>query len=469
MISPELTYDLVDKEPVWFEKMMLVRIMLDVKFAEKVSTVLFVNNEGQEARSFQMPKHTGIAKALLLYHSHRAPVNPVAWDFLYTCLNQVAVAGLLPVQDLQEVWQYLYAALMEGSGAWDMVVAQTNIGCTYWLKQVRCNAITGRARQDKWRSDALQDALRKENVFIDRITKSNKIQHGLWEQFEVPTIDTERFPLSITGLTARMGGGPGRGECYLIIAASGVGKSVVCTQFCAEWAVQGRKVVYITTERTQPGAQLNLRIFSQQCRIPYAQISNGINYHALQPAQQQAMQQLRGMLTDNNFRYIHWFDRPDSGNLQGMKDEIMRAGDHMGGIDAIAIDWIGGALGEEFKTDKDKLRLIFKSTADFMAGMNSDLNTAGLVMAQGHEKRAKNNPYVDASCLTECLSMHQEMTGVAGLSGIQDKTENAEGFGANYRREQTVFLSKVRKGEGGLVPVTRDFGFQRLTDRQTSY
>lgn len=61
--------------------------------------------------------------------------------------------------------------------------------------------------------------------------------------------------------------------------------------------------------------------------------------------------------------------------------------------------------------------------------------------------------------------MHQDMTTVVGLSGLKSKEEDEHGNGDNHTKEQYLYVSKARNGEGGLVPVHRQFGYQKLTDR----
>lgn len=465
-LSPELVYELIDKEPLWFERQMLIRMTLDPAFSAQVAGLLFTDNLGHEARSFQLPMHVGLARTILLYHSHRAPVNPLALDFMQTCMTQVANAGYLDSSNLPEVWKDFTHMLQEGFSAWSLTVSHSNLGCSYWLKQLRQHSIYAKSKQGKWKSEDLQRALYTENAFIDKsLQKTQPLSIGLWEAYSNPLPDVVRVKTSITGLNSRLNGGFGRSEASLLIAASGVGKSAVATQFASEWSIQGCKGVYVSTEPTQPAQKLMLRIFSQNCRIPYAQIVNGINYATLTPPQQEAMSHLTRVLNDSNIRFVHWFNRPDIGNIGVLRDAILREAEVMGGLDYVVLDWIGGAVPEEAKTDPAKLRLVFKHTGDMVANLVSDLNAIGLATVQGHEKTAKNNARVAAGHVGECLNLHQNFTSVLGLSGIQDKAEEEQDQGT-YAREQFLYVSKARNSLGGLVAVTRAFEFQKLVDRR---
>lgn len=466
-LSPELVFELIDKEPLWFERQMLIRMTLDPTFASQVTGLLFAGHDGNAARSFQLPMHVGLAKTILMYHAHRAPVSPLALDFAQTCLTQVANSGALDVSNLNNVWNDFMHILQEGYNAWPLVVSHTNLGCSYWLKQIRQHSIYAKSKQGKWRSEELQKALYSENAFIDKtLQRSQSLSMGLWEAYANPLPDVIRVKTSINGLNTRLNGGFGRGEATMFIAASGVGKSTVATQFASEWAIQGCKTVYVSTEPTQPAQKLMLRMFAQHCRIPYAQIVNGINYNTLTVHQQEAMRHLSRVLGDHNIRFIHWFNRPDIGNVGVLRDAILKEAEVMGGLDAIVFDWIGGAIPEEIKNDATKVRLGFKSTGDMIANLVADLNSIGLATVQGHEKRAKNNARVAAADVTECLNLHQCFTAVIGMSGIENKDEGGNEEEGNFIRDQFLNISKARNSLGGLVSVTRMFEYQRLVDRR---
>jgi hypothetical protein len=465
-MTSEQLYDMIDKDPVYFERTMLTRIMLDAQFATLVGTVLFCDHEGQEARSFQMPRHAGLAQAALLYHLHGGPVTPQpSWEFLHTCMSQVAGQGKLPAQELTDVWQYFYEMLCSGSTNMPLIQQQTNTGCTYWLKQVRTQMISQRARTERWRADKLQGHLRQENVFIDKLANTEQMIFDIWEELQNPKPDVVRLRTSIAQLNVRLGGGFGRGEGYLFIAASGAGKTVTSTQFAGEWALAGNKVALVTTERSQATNDLTMRLLSQQCGIPYKQIVNGLNQGTLQPTQRAAVEEFSRHVNKGNFRIVEWFKRPNRDIRLGLRDTLDQLANEMGGLDAFLLDWIGGSLDDDAKNDPTKIRLAYNGGCEAVADLAGDMNAVGCTFAQAHNVTGKNNARVGAANLQESKSMDKPMTGVIGISAIQSKDQDEAGHGENYEPDQYFFIGKARKGVGGLVPVRRNFGYQKFVDR----
>jgi len=464
-MSAELTYDLINREPVYFEKIMLVRLMLDPAFAKLAGSILFVDHEGQEARSFQMPRHAGLAQVALMYHAHGGPTPQLSWEFVQTCMSHVAQLGKLPTGELQEVWEYFFHLVTAGEASAALILSQTNLGMTYWLKQRRCEIITQRSRTERWESDKLSSYLRAENSFVDGISKSTDIAFDIWEVLATPMPDVERMRTSIAQLNLRLAGGFGRGEAFLFIGASGAGKSVASTQFASEWALANKKVALITTERTQGTNEFTLRILSQHCKIPYEQIVNGFRPEKLQQSQLQAVDEFKQWVNKRNFRVIEWFKKPKRDIRAGLRDELLKAADVMGGLDAFVLDWIGGSLDEDEKNDPKKIRLAYNSGCETVAELGGELNCAAITFAQAHNKTGKNKARVDASAMQESSSMDKAMTGVIGISAIQSTEVQDDGSGDNYVDDQFLFISKARKGRGGLVPVKRLFGYQKFVDR----
>jgi len=465
-MSAELTYDLINREPVYFEKIMLVRLMLDPQFAKLASAVLFVDHEGQEARSFQMPRHAGLAQVALMYHAHGGPVTPqLSWEFVQTCMSHVAQLGKLPTGELQEVWEYFFQLVVAGQTSAALILSQTNLGMTYWLKQRRCEIITQRSRTERWESDKLSSYLRAENSFVDGISKSTEIAFDIWEVLAHPMPDVERLRTSIAQLNLRLGGGFGRGEAFLFVGASGAGKSVTSSQFTSEWALANKKVALVTTERTQSTNEFTMRLLSQHCKIPFEQVVNGFRPEKLQPSQLQAVEEFKQYVNKRNFQIIEWFKKPKRDIRAGLRDELLKVSDEMGGLDAFALDWIGGSLDEEEKNDPKKIRLAYNSACETVSELAGELNCAAITFAQAHNKTGKNKARVDSSCTQESSSMDKSMTGGIGISAIQSSEVQDDGQGDNYVDEQFFFIFKARKGRGGLVPVKRMFGYQKYVDR----
>jgi KaiC len=464
-LNQEVVHHMVDKDILTFERMVLTRLAFDPPFAKSVGALLFVDHNGKPARSFKDPRHAAMGHALLHYHKFDSPGKEPSQQLMMHCLQVVTDEGKLAIDEIEANWQYLFTMLQQGSSAWTAVVSVTTMGCALWLGKARNEQISHQSKLERWPLEKTHRELTEEMRFIGGLTRVKNIHVGLWEAFERPQIDTVRRKLSLGHLNTALGGGLGHGEGYLILGASGAGKSVVANQFAAELSMSGAKGIIVTTERSQSASKLMLRIFSSQCRIPYKQIINGFNLSVLSPAQQQDMARLQLQMTKDRFRYVEWFDHPNPGDAQALRDELMRAHDEMGGLDYAVLDWIGGAMPPDVKSDPLKIRLMFQTTADMWARTASDLNIITIATAQVSNAQGKDKARVGIEHAQECKSMDRDMTGVIGISAIRPKGDNGDQLGENYVRDQFLYISKARYGEGALIPVTREFEYQKLVTR----
>lgn len=459
MNSQELIFDMVDRERVYFERMMLGRLLLEREFFSRIRNVLTNDSSGVEAANFTIPRHVGIWKAICLYHDTGGPATPIAPQHFYKCLDMIAQQAILPISELHDVWAFVESIVRDSINAWVMVVQNTKSAATYWLKQVRKDSIMQMAEADNWNSDKIQDALRKENIHIDSVSRTDKVVFGIWDSIDNVQPDIVRFKSSLTGLNVAIGGGFGVGEASLIIAASGGGKTVAGLQLAADFSLQGKKGVYLTTERTQGNDRISRRLISAQCNIPYGQVVNGVNMNLLQPSQQEAVMAFRERINDSNMKVVEWFRVGSTKSISsGMREEVDSAAQTMGGLDYVIFDWIGGTLQV---TDPKMIRHYYLDAADTVAILASDWNCVGVATTQADAAKGKNNMRVDNTACAECKTLDRSMTNVLGLTCFY-QPDNKEGGQELYDRKQFFFVSKCRNGVGGHVPVYRDFGFQRF-------
>jgi KaiC/GvpD/RAD55 family RecA-like ATPase len=456
MNSQELIYDMVDRERGYFEKMMLGRLLLEREFFSRMRNVMTNDSANVESSNFTIPRHVGIWKAICLYHDTGGPATPIAPTHFHKCLHMIAQQGILPLSELQDVWQFVEAIVRSSIEAWGMVEQNTKSAATYWLKQVRKDSIMQQAEADNWNSEKITDTLRKENVHIDTVSRTERVSFGVWDSIDNIQPDIVRFKSSLTGLNVAIGGGFGVGEASIIIAASGGGKTVAGLQLATDFSLQGKRGVYLTTERSQGNERLTRRIISSHCNIPYGQIVNGVNMTLLQPSQQEAVAMLRERINDTNMKMVEWFRVGSTKSIgAGMREEVDAAAQSMGGLDYIVFDWIGGTLNV---TDPAMLRHYYLEAAAIMAG---DWNCVGIATTQADAAKGKNNMRVDNTACAECKTLDRSMTNVLGLTCFY-LPDNKDGGQELYDRRQFFFVSKCRNGVGGHVPVYRDFGFQRF-------
>lgn len=459
MNSQELIFDLVDRDRVYFEHMMLGRLLLEREFFSRMRHVLTNDNANVESVSFTIPRHAGVWKAICLYHDTGGPPTPIATAHFHKCMHMIAQQGLLPLSELQDVWAFVENIVRNSINAWEMVVQTTKSAATYWLKQVRKDSIMQQADADNWNSDKIQDALRKENVHIDSVSRTERVTFGVWDSIDNVQPDIVRFKSGITGLDVAIGGGFGVGEASLIIAASGGGKTVAGLQLATAFSLLGKRGVYLTTERSQGNERLTRRIISAHCNIPYGQIVNGVNMTLLQPVQQEAVTRLRERINDTNMKMVEWFRVGSTKSISsGLREEVDAAAQTMGGLDYVVFDWIGGTLQI---TDPKMLRHYYLEAADTVAMLAGDWNCVGVATTQADAAKGKNNMRVDNTACAECKTLDRSMTNVLGLTCFY-QPDNKDGGTELYDRKQFFFVSKCRNGVGGHVPVFRDFGFQRF-------
>lgn len=457
----ELIYEMVDHHAHTFERMVLARFLLDVSAARTLSQVLLTTHDNLDARSFSDPLHNGLAYVISVYHQANQFSQVQSQSLLQFSVSKAISEGKL-AGDAGVAWDVLMQLVSDGTMHWTTVMHCTKTGLLYWLSQRRMQMAIALSQARTWNADKMLAWLRQERVKLSSTSDQKKLDHDIWDAVDRSVADVIRIPTSIPRLNFVTGGGFGRSEGTLIICPTGGGKTVCGTQFTSEWCMQGQKGIYVTTERTQPAFKLSLRMISQQANIPFNQIKDGIKTTALQEIQRQAITRMRESITGKNLRVVHWFDLPNPNDIEQLPTIVDQYAQELGGLDFFILDWLGGAL--EVTTDPAVRRLTYQRGADLVAETASRYDCASVVMAQAHEN-ARNKIRVTAIDAQENKSLGNNMTNIMGVSAMMDKSVNEAGEGGNYLRDQFWCLSKTRGGEGGLVPVTRKFEYQKFTPR----
>lgn len=466
MQSVESIYEMVDRAPAIFERMVLTRLMFDPVFVKRAAPVLFTDHEQQEAKSFDFPVHAGLGRALLTYHETAGHSVGFDWNIMEYALKRTAESALISsdMSVLQEAWGALQALSAAAPSQWNSVVWCTDKAMVYWLKNMRNRTAASKSKAGKWSMDTLQQWLREEGKHITQLARADRLNFSLLDALKTPAPDVVRLLCSIPKLNVAIGGGFGCTEASLIVCPSGAGKTVISTQLSGEWCMQGKKGVLVTTERSQGHHALALRMFSQLCNIPFAQISNGLDPAKLAPDQRQSLEQVSQFIRPENFQILEWFRQPNTSAIEALPDELDRMANIMGGMDFFILDWLGGALGEDATSDKDKLRLTLSRAASTVATQAGTFGCVGIATAQAHSS-ARNKVRVQASDARENKNLDQDMTNSIGISALQDKAYTDDDGGNSFLKEQFMFAEKTRKGPGGLIPVSRRFEYQKFTPR----
>lgn len=284
--------------------------------------------------------------------------------------------------------------------------------------------------------------------------------HGFGSGLDNEELDVERIPTGFMPLDVSLGGGLGKKEATLVIAAPGVGKTVFATQMTSMMAIKRNvRVLLISTE--QKHRELEPRIVSAQCNIPFNLIKDKFRPEILQPDQLERYKALRRGLHDNNFQILNWSSSRDK-NIFSVIDAMVEATkEKMGGLDVLFLDWLGAALGEHATNDPNEYRLILKRGANAFVDALERHDLVGAVFAQAHPTLGINHRRVDSSTLSECKTLGERMTNILGITGMLTKEDDGEAE-MIFQERQSFYISKARKSEGNAVPMKRDFGYQRF-------
>lgn len=289
--------------------------------------------------------------------------------------------------------------------------------------------------------------------------------------YEQPVI--ERLPLSdnpFKHLNEVLGGGFGRTEHSLFVAPSGGGKTVLACQLAADLAMNGRRVLLISTE--QSATELLPRFIScisgaqavaKKERIPFKQIKDNCNLKVLgdilSAAQYKTAMEILENLNGKLF-IENWRPGRSVYDIQSSLDRVNRQlkSDK---IDVVILDWIGKALAEQ-TVEQGKLRLLYSDAASAMKDLAIRNNIATISMAQATADSV-GKAHIDNSCIAECHSLHNEATVAVGISAMKAKdASDADSTSSSYALHQCFYCFKARKSEAQKFMMRRNFGYQRF-------
>ena len=454
---------LVDSHTDWFEGMLLGCLMTDNEFFVKCHRVLCMDPiKGLFVSEFDTKMDNAIYKALCTYKSCvgiEAP--PMTADFSRVLLTNMArQADLIGLDEVETAVMRMVQLQTENPVAVALPLAESGFG--YWLKKVRTvRTMRSATSAAHWKPDEILSQVLTQTDPIQAANAGESLfefGHGI----STKRLDVERVKISLASLSKALGGGLGKKEAVLIVAASGSGKTVLATQLAGDLAIAKQYGVLITTE--QPHEELEVRVLSNFCNIPFNQIVDKFDPALLNATQydryQEFMQKING-----KFYILDWLTDRSKSILVDLEEEIRRAKKKLGRLDWLIFDWIGGALGSLSANDAQVIRFIYQLTADKLADLARKYNIIVVAFAQGHPTLATNKARVDASTISECKTMHRNMTVGVGITAIFEDQAPGEMEGAPiFKERQSFYLFKTRKSAGFSVPFRRQFGFQRMID-----
>jgi hypothetical protein len=448
---------IVDGFQETFESQVLICTIRSLDFFQRFQGVICLEPDGETRCSdFSNPIDNVVYRAIRAYRKATASSKE-------SIPSHQDLAGLLFLMsyqgDINDTERDMAVArvheLLAAPGMSPELVA-TSVG--HWIKKTRAQKITVRASSGLIQMDDLLSQL-QQNADVINGSTGNKTRYTFKEAMKKSQeSDVQRYPMGIPAVDAALGGGFAKGEFTLVPIPSGGGKTVLACNLVTNFSRQGLKGILITTE--QGPDELMPRFISAGCEIPFSAIKDGVKLDKLNAEQQTRIHQFQDIL-EEHVVLVDW-GKSDHDAATEIPNEIRNARKKLGQVDYVILDWIGGSLGAAFKGQLDKLRLIFKRTADSLDQHAKNENVFTIGFAQTTPSLSHNKRKIDRTMVGECKTMHERATNVIGVSALQEDTEEGSGK-PNFLLKQWFNLDKSRKSVGGCVPVKRDFAYQRFT------
>lgn len=437
-----------------FEAQVLICALRSLDFFQKFQNVICVDSEdGSHSSDFTSPADNTVYRAISAFR------RATGKDIVPSHQDIAGILFLLAHQgEISEMERDLAVARVHeliGAPGMSPDLVATSVG--HWIKKTRSQKASVRAAAGLLPMDELLRHLQQTADVVDGST-GEKTRFSFKEAMEESQkLDVERYAIGIPAVDKALGGGLARGEFTLIGIPSGGGKTVLACNLVTQFSGLGLKGVFITTEQ-QP-AHLVPRFISAGCNIPFELIKDGVKMEKLNPEQKVEVLKFCDKL-EENVVMVDW-GRSDHDAATEIPNEIRNARKKLGQVDYVILDWIGGSLGASFKNQLDKLRLIFKRTADSLDQHAKAENVITVGFAQTTPTLSNNKKQVDRTMIGECKTMHEKATNFIGVSALREPGDE-ESEKPTYTLKQWFNLDKTRKSVGGCIPVKRDFAYQRF-------
>jgi KaiC/GvpD/RAD55 family RecA-like ATPase len=333
-------------------------------------------------------------------------------------------------------------------------------GFAYWLQKYRTKRILHEYQYKKgWDAGEVAGLIHQQLRALEGLEGKQHVfefGHGI----DNDLLDVERLPSGINKLDHAMGGGFGRKEGNLIISPTGGGKTVCACQLAGSFASQNLKGILLTTE--QGHEELEPRLVSNFCGIPFERIKDKVDLKLLNPSERQKYDDFREKMRGRLF-FSEWRDSSKAAHTH-LEEEVDRIAQKVGQVDFLIVDWIGGALGELNLNDTSSIRHIYQATADKTWDISEKYDMTTIAFAQAHPEKGVNRVKVDSSVLSECKSMGRNACYIIGITALLKNLEDMTDDTPTYKDQQFFYISKGRKSIGGKVPFRRQYEFQRMAN-----
>lgn len=471
--SPEQLRSYVEEDVERFERMLLPVYLYNRSMVGQIENSIGHDYEGKEVEDFSKPPYQALFAAMREYHQltnygfFPNPSFPAIQQAL-TRLVSIQAGRFAITEDMigPAIADLTYMA-QQYCSAWEYTNDLVKRGFYFWLEERRLALMMGRRRSQHWTVSKFSDEWAQEQTHVRNLSgaaNSIKLWHSIDDCMSVEPVEVF-LQTPWPALNERIGGGWARGDATLIVGASGAGKTVVACQIAAHLALKQRaKGVFISTEQKGPGVYP--RMVSCYAGVPYKELSHirSARLDRIDTKYHNDMLLLREKLNLAEFYFRDWApgDNITTG-LRGIVQFYKERVSSDGRIDFIVMDWVGGTVIADHVDEADK-RNKMQLAADTIAFLADELQIVTIATAQANTKQGSNKAAVGASDLKDNKSLHHHFENCFGISVLVDgeiDTESQE-VQARFCREQFINIDKGRFGAGGLVPVRRNYEYQRL-------
>jgi len=379
-------------------------------------------------------------------------------------LNILATQGKFLALGIEvELATQAYASLVATPNA-GMINELVKFGWGRWLHKIRLKrAVASDTIKRTWDPQSLQLKIQQQSALIQSKAGGKMSLYVIGDSRYVEEEQAIIMPTGITGLDRAMFGGPALGDSTLVVAPESAGKTICMCQIGGHYAYSGFKTLLISTEPHMSPEAIEARIVSRICRVPFNRIMHGVKDFKMLEPQQKAYTALIERLRDN-LRIVHWAGN-DQTILKDFDRTVETAAEDMGGIQAVAFDWISGkTVGLAGEADMSQARLYYQRGADYIAYASGRFNTTNLLFAQANKLQSLNKAKVDAAMLAECKGMGQNFPNGFGITLLQDLKAGTENGAPLYAAQQFITLFKARKGLPTSIPFKREYEYQNMAD-----
>lgn len=463
-----VTRMMASTQPAWFESLVVRRAYADLKFYGRIKAIVNRTADNHEHADFSDPvlgALYGVCEGYSTMLKRSEFDSGVNFNLVQALLVAGSTRGTLRAQDVPLAAARLQALCL--STPMDVCTNATDNFLVEWLIGKRVKRILLQQSMGQLTIDQGYEMQTLERKRILMALKDDETMRNFGYGLDNPPPEVPRL---LTGYKAfdQATGGLGVGEATLVIAASGVGKTVIAQQLASQVCLKNPqcRVLFISTEEGH--SQLERRIVSSTCNVKFDNVKDGLRLAEFTPAQRSAYNFVRGHL-DSRLVIDKW-ERGIS-IRDGIKSKYDMARRKLGGhIDLVIFDWLGGTVSDDAKDSREKISR-YQDAADCVALLAEEEATSTVAFAQGHPDTAINRLVVDASCLQSCKTMHNLYHNGIGVTAFridQLAIENAINTGTAhnlYQENQFYYMFKSRKSANVAIPVKRRTDFQRFEDR----